>query len=122
MLADQVNPVLQVVIPAAAGLVSGAVASLIAPWAHWSVEKRRETRAFKRNQIIAWRYWLNNYWGSSNFKQSSTYSEMRPYLSAHVRSALEGGPQLVREGRGGNDLQTLILDDLARLERDWGLM
>jgi len=31
-----------VVLPAFLGLVAGVVGSLVAPWVHWGIEKRRE--------------------------------------------------------------------------------
>lgn len=38
-------------IAAVAGLVGGAVASLIAPWIHWGIEKRKNKREEQKNLI-----------------------------------------------------------------------
>lgn len=37
------------------GLVTGAVASLIAPWANWGIEKRKLRRAGRVERIREWR-------------------------------------------------------------------
>jgi hypothetical protein len=50
-----VNYLFQVVIPAIAGLVSGGIASLVAPWVNWRIEQKREKLAHKRALIRRWR-------------------------------------------------------------------
>lgn len=43
------------VVGGVAGVVTGAIGSLAAPWANWAVEKRRTDRAEKRAAVEAWR-------------------------------------------------------------------
>ncbi len=43
------------VIGGVAGLATGALSSLIAPWANWGVERRREQLKHKRDLISSWR-------------------------------------------------------------------
>lgn len=49
------------------------------------------------------------------------YSEMRPHLSERTLNAIEKG-WLVVPGRGGNIVKSLVLDDSARLEKEWDLI
>jgi hypothetical protein len=37
------------------GLLGGGVASLLAPWSRWGVEKRKSDREYRRGLIRAWR-------------------------------------------------------------------
>ena len=45
------DPVVIVLISAGAGLISGTVASLFAPWIHWGIEKRRNKLDERKNLI-----------------------------------------------------------------------
>jgi hypothetical protein len=47
---------------------------------------------------------------------------MRPHLSKATRDAIEGDTITVRLGRGGNVIHSLVLDDIARLEKEWDLL
>lgn len=109
-------------LPAVLGLVGGLVGSLIGPWVQWGIEKRRSKLAFKREQIKRWRHWLNEYYATSSLQASAVYSEMRPYLAKHVVAAVEQRQVPVRTGRGGDVTKSLILDDIARIEREWDLI
>ncbi|MCC7254378.1 MAG: hypothetical protein IT467_00425 [Dokdonella sp.] len=112
-----------VVVSAVAGLISGGIASLIAPWVQWSIEKRRQLSTERRNKLKAWRGYLGAvYRDQQQFQDSVEFSEMRPHLSEKTRAAIEGRQITVRVGRGGDVVKGLILDDLAELERKWDLL
>jgi hypothetical protein len=53
------NFLFQVVIPAISGLVSGTIASLVAPWINWRIEQKREKLAYKKEMIRRWRQFLD---------------------------------------------------------------
>jgi hypothetical protein len=112
----------QVIIPAIAGLVSGVAASLVAPWVSWSIEQKREKLAYKRSLIRRWREFLANDFDQLAFSGTAAYSEMRPHLSPSTREAIEGNKITVRLGRGGNVIHSLVLDDIARVEKEWGIV
>ena len=46
---------------------------------------------------------------------------MRPHLSEMTLNAIEK-EKLVVPGRGGNTVKSLVLDDSARLEKEWNLI
>ena len=50
------------------------------------------------------------------------YSEMRPHLSEMTLNAIEKRSIDIRPGRGGNTVKSLVLDDSARLEKEWDLI
>ncbi len=47
--------ILTAIIGAIAGLVTGGIASLIAPWIHWGIEKRKQKLQNRRDLITGWR-------------------------------------------------------------------
>jgi len=117
-----VNYLFQVIIPAIAGLVSGGIVSLVAPWVNWRIEQKREKLAHKRTLIRGWREFLATDFDQLTFTGTAVYSDMRPHLSPSTRESLEGNKIAVRLGRGGNVIQSLVLDDIARLEKEWDLL
>lgn len=56
------------------------------------------------------------------FKDSTVYSEMRSYLSRDTLISIEGNEIVIRDGRGGNIVKSLVLDDIAKLEKKWNLI
>jgi hypothetical protein len=118
------NFLFQVVIPAISGLVSGTIASLVAPWINWRIEQKREKLAYKKEMIRRWRQFLDRDrdFGESELLDSAVYSEMRPHLSSRTVQSIEGGTIDVQVGRGGYVIRSLILDDISRLEEEWDLI
>jgi len=112
---------LQYVVPALVGLVVG----LALPWVRWSVEKRRNLFNNRQEQIKNWRSALQRFdfdrWSLGN---SGVYLSLRPHLRAEVRDAIEK-PRTVNvpnEALGGNVKKQMLLDEVARLEKKWGLV
>jgi hypothetical protein len=116
------NLVFQVVIPAISGLVSGALGSLVAPWINWRIEKKREKLAHKRELIRRWREFLSKDFDQLEFSGTAVYSEIRAHLSGATLESIESNKITVRLGRGGNVIRSLVLDDIARLEKEWDLI
>ena len=116
------NFLFQVVIPAITGLLSGAIASLIAPWINWRIEQKREKLAYRRATIRRWRDFLANEFDQLGFSGTAIYSEMRSHLSKATRDSIEADKITVRLGRGGNVIHSLVLDEIARLEKEWDLL
>jgi hypothetical protein len=89
-------------------------------------EEKLLDRQYKENMIRSWRQFLsrpdNSSSGEESFLGSVEYSEMRPFLSQETIDSLENSKITVRMGRGGPLLKSLILDDISRLERKWGLI
>lgn len=110
------------VLPALLGFLGGIGGSLIAPWASWRVEKRRALMEFRRSQIRRWREFMNTDFEQETFSETTVYSEIRPHLGAEALEAIEGNRIVIRDGRGGNVVKSLVLDDIATLEKKWELI
>lgn len=124
---------MDVMISAIAGVVTGAIGSLLAPWATWGVEKKR-TRQERRSELIQQaRKMLNAPPSNIEFRRSELYSRLRPHLSQQAIDAVEGelddeGNEtiviVIGEGRGGciNPYAHLVLDEISSLEAKWDLI
>jgi hypothetical protein len=92
---------------------------------------KSESSTHQRAKIHEWRQGMDvlRYWQGREFqarlRNSETYSELLPYLSEDVRRAVEGDgdaaiPQHRR--RGELLLYNAIMDEIAALEKRWGLL
>ena len=122
-----------IVIPAIAGLISGAFGSLLAPWANWGVEKKRLQQASRSKLIEEARAVLAESPAKSEFRVLPIYSRLRPHLSETTHNVIEGtfseyGNEviIVVEGNGRhsgvNPYAQLVLDEIAKLEARWNLV
>ena len=103
-------------------IVVGAIAGFVAARVKWSIEKEKLLMEERRSKIRAWRQYIRGEFDQLTFHETVVYSEMRSHLSSDTRGTIEGGDIVIRLGRGGNVVQSLVLDDLAELEKKWGLI
>jgi hypothetical protein len=116
---------LQYVLPSVLGLVAGVVGSLVAPWVQWAVEKRRGRTEHRRTLIKQWRKDFQTFdYDKHKLGDSAVYSSLRPHLRASVRDAIEKPrtASVPSEGRGGSVKKQMLLDEVTRLEKKWGLV
>ena len=120
-----------IVIPAIAGLITGAMGSLIAPWANWGIEKKRLLQAARSKLIEEGRVALLHPLPSNEFRILPIYSRIRPHLTEEAKKAVEGVFHLHEEGvivvtggrhSGVNPYAQRVLDELSALERKWALI
>lgn len=111
---------------AIAGLISGVIGSLIAPWVQWAIEKRRSRLSYRQERIGVWRRSIRefDYFGTKKFTATGAYSEMRPHLQGDVRESLETPRTSIvsNEARGEVAERSLLLDEVTRIEKEWGLV
>jgi len=100
------------------GLITGAVGSLVAPWIHWGIEKRREK--LRRRALIdnTGAFFSGPVLTRKNYSDSLAYTAIRPYLSKEATDNIgahntTGGEQLIKEH---------VLQELMALERKWKLI
>jgi hypothetical protein len=116
-----------VVISAVVGLVSGAIGSLIAPWVHHAIEKDRESRAHHRALIAKWRAMVGRYRAGGLWViNDPDYTDLRGYLGAEALHELERNSHTITivegtEGISADHRLKVVVDEIARLERAWGL-
>lgn len=76
------DQVLAALVGGVAGLITGAVSSLVAPWVNWGVEKRRLRFQRRRDLVSEWRAGLSEAEDhgllSGNYEHLVWYQSLRP--------------------------------------------
>jgi hypothetical protein len=107
------------VIGGVAGLATGAVSSLIAPWAHWSVEKRRTDRERQHALLDSWRAGIARLEdGAENALDTPWYETLRPHLSEDALRQLESPRNFVVPSDSGRGARNLFSGEVDRIERE----
>ena len=112
-------------IPALLGFIGGVIGSLIAPWVHWAIEKRRSLLEYRRNQVKEWRSQVEDHnWNEgSSFGNNTAYATIRPLMKEKIVKDLERPRTFIMPGgRGDNPRKQIILDEIARIEKEWDLI
>lgn len=122
----------QYLTPAAAGLLSGVIGSLVAPWVQWGIEARRERLKARRELLSNARTALANPPPVAEFRKLPLYFQLKPHLSEKTVNAVTGtfdeyGREVIQLVMGGgyggvNPYVHLVLDDLSQKEKEWGLL
>ena len=111
------------VIAGGTGIVSGALSSLVAPWAQWGVEKRRIDRARKAELLQQWRDGLTGYTANNpgappgGFMSESWFLSLRPHLCDEVRDQLDM-PTVVPDVK---HYFKLVQDEIEEIHDRWKL-
>jgi hypothetical protein len=117
---------MDLVISAVVGLIAGAVGSLMAPWVHWSIEKRREAAKYRVDTIARWRAAIDTFdFDRGNFGDTTTYAEMRSHMREEVIRKFEAQRTIhvpPDGGRGDQLARQWASDELSRIQQSWGLI
>ena len=108
-----------------AGLATGAVASFVAPWANWGVEKRRQRRESRRKLIHEVRTWAKGRTDRRGFAGTDLCLRIWPHLTPEFQVMLDRSETVQAPGADGMSDRTFtikLLDELAEVERHWGLV
>jgi hypothetical protein len=120
------NTVKIALIAAIAAVVSAVVTGLIVPRINWGIEKRKILHAKKQALINDWRALARKIRhehmaggeGSTNIleelENQGAFSTLRPHLSEGTLNALDT--------RDGKKACQILIDEIARLEKKWGLI
>ncbi len=79
----------------------------------------------RRRRIEDWRSDIRNFdFDVNGFAGTDTYSQLRPHLSSEVVEMFEmpRGVHIGNEARGDLAYEYTLLDEVARIEREWGLI
>jgi len=133
---------------AVGGLLTGVVGSLVAPWINWRIERRKLQLQARVGLLTSAREVLSSdAYNYPAFAKSALFSQLLPHLSPACRQVLNSGkvdaPNTITIGggarpfasangihiiHGGRDAGTntqhrsRLLDEIARLEKEWGLV
>ena len=114
------------IIAGGVGLVTGAIGSLIAPWVQWGIEKKRRKHERRLELIHSWRELLSH----ENFDRGAllnnpSYGPLRDLLDEKVRKEIERPSNhitVVIDSPTSNHDRDLVLREIARIEKSWGLI
>jgi cell division protein FtsB len=89
-------------------------------------EKRQDLQDQRRKRIEDWRSAINNheFGGYPRFASTVAYSQMKPHLRLEVVEMLEAPRtfHVGNEARGDSAYGYTLLDEVARIEKEWGLV
>lgn len=96
-----------------------------------SPEEYRARQEERRKRIAKWRAEINGHmftrhpWGGSLFSHTETYSDMMPLLPHDVRQRYESWLPMItlsprKMGKDGD--RRVLLDEVSRIEKQWGLI
>lgn len=111
-------------VPGILGFVGGIIGSLIGPWAHWGVEKRRARQAKRRELISSCRVLVGTGLDKRTFRETEVYSRIRPHLNRHIIDEIEKKESESSEASASETAQFRqeLLEEIARIEREWVLI
>ena len=107
------------------GFFSGAAGSLIAPWIHWGIEKRRDKRTIRRDLIIKTRQHISSKsFSGFQFSKETYFIQLKPYFEEKVIDWIEEFERYYEvvddNSTMHEDLKVEILKQLQRIEKNWG--
>ena len=114
---------------------TGAIASLIAPWANWGVEKKKKKLEWRKSFINECKRMIGkNDFDLDIFRESSCYSNLKPYLSNKLKKEIESkrkryipGKRLPLEEeleivKQEAKIKNNLFDEITLIEKRWGLL
>jgi hypothetical protein len=105
------------------GVISGTIGTLILLPFKWYIEQKKLRYHARKDLLLEIRNFLaSNQYNQSTFGNTAEYSKILPHLSQPVIESIEGKNTTIIIGRGGEVIKTLVLDDLARLEKKWKII
>ena len=108
--------------------VLGLIAGLLLPWAKYRVRVCSELRTARREKIADWRKAVSEVDFQNSefvkaFTTSSEYSALRLYMQTSSIEKVEKDRVIyVGGGRGDDVRKHVLLDEISRLEKEWGLL
>jgi hypothetical protein len=113
--------------------ILGGAGGLITTYAQWGIEKRRQKLQIRRDLVAQWRRDLipaltsqpetsSSSSGSKyGFMDLEAYASIRPLLKAEIRKKLEDPVIYINMG-GLPFPRVAIMEEIARIEREWRLI
>jgi hypothetical protein len=116
---------LEKIIIALGGAIIGFVSGLLTPWVKWQIEKRQKRRENREALIKRWREAIESSpeIDRGKFGNTEAYSSLRFHMQKRVIQDFEAQrTTYVPGGRGQSVRKQMLLDEVARLEKKWGLV
>lgn len=119
--------------PITIGVISylaGAITSLFAPWNKWFIENKKAKQAYRKEKIIQWRkmvHEVSNAQDNSDkpisylLERHEAYYSLRPHLTHNTIMEIARTRTFI-SGSTIDASLAFIVDEIARLEKEWDLM
>ncbi|RZB31928.1 MAG: hypothetical protein SRB1_01547 [Desulfobacteraceae bacterium Eth-SRB1] len=109
------------------GLFSGAAGSLIAPWIHWGIEKKRDKIKARRDLISNARQFIGSKsFSGFCFSEETYFIQLKPFFDEKVIDWVEKFDhysEVVDDNSTlHEDLKVELFKQLHRIEKEWGLI
>ena len=125
--------ILEGIIFAVISAVTGAIASLIAPWANWGVEKKKKKLLWRKDLVNECKRIIGeNRFNPDMFRETSNYSNIKLYISDKLQKDIEReryipGRMLTSEQRKEIGMEEFrikkeLFNEISLLEKKWGLL
>ena len=118
--------ILSAIIGGFAGLITGVIGSLIAPWIHWGIEKKRNKQTWRAELVKQWREILmKDGFSRSDLLNHPLYGPLRELLSDKIKKDLERPTTHIAvdiNSPTNNHDRNVILREIARIEKEWDLI
>lgn len=110
------------------GAAVGFISGLLTPWIKWQIDKQKDRHDYRRKLVIDWRAAIDAERGDpfapgSSFGSSAAYSSLRPHMQTDAIKKIEASRTVyVGGGRGDSMRKQMLLDEVARIEKQWKLV
>ncbi len=134
MAAEQVVPLSSIpfdfwsaFVAAGFGFLSGTVASLVAPWVHYFIEKRRKGIEYKEKLISNARFLLDKSESITDIKKSSLWGFIESHLTSDEKNLVMPVRTFIVQADDGAEIpeddrrKQVVSCMLSRLEKEWHL-
>ena len=116
---------LLIIVSAIARLISGTIASLIAPWVNWRIEKVRTKNQNRKEKIQQWRMEIEKSASFAEFLQTSTYAELKHRFTkeelakfSHSHIWIDRNPEVNTE----KSKIARFHEEVNKIEKEWGII
>ena len=117
------NTVVAAVVGAIAGVIGGFIGSVVAPWVNWHIEVWRQQRSAHQDVIAYARGLINSTeFSVDQFRKETIFHQLglhSPQMVAAVQAEQVPGHSASARRE---QIRELLLKEVARIERKWGLV
>ncbi len=123
----------ELILPTVVAAIVGAVASLVAPWANWGVDKKKKKLLWRKGFINECKKVINKtHFRPERFRASSLYSSLRPNVSIKLQKEMEEERRIPGRIISLEDnleivkkefkIKRALLNEITIIEKKWGLL
>ncbi|MDQ3816130.1 MAG: hypothetical protein M3362_00380 [Acidobacteriota bacterium] len=124
------DTLLAAIVGAVAGIVTGSIGSLFAPWANWRIKQREQKVAYRRELISKWRKMCADIARDAGQDQQraisllQTHEDFYSLLPHHKHLPnLQTTKLMEVSGRSAAPVVVMLVSEaVAKIEQDWDLV